>query len=113
MPDLPSLDGLTSAQLAMLAEQVAAAYQQALEAEQKAQQTAKARLCDLAEQLGKQLGPEQPRQGNLLSLSEAALMSANELADKPGEVLHLIVTSLRDVTRLARDSVLIGAEQAH
>uniref|UniRef100_A0AAU8B3C8 Uncharacterized protein n=1 Tax=Dulem virus 32 TaxID=3145750 RepID=A0AAU8B3C8_9CAUD len=106
------LAGLSSAELLELAEQVQLAYTESLDREAKARATARERLVAAAGQLRQHLGPKEHRQGNLTCLNAACLLTPEGLADKPAEVLHLLVVSLRDVTRVAEQVVLIGAEQA-
>ncbi len=88
------------------------AYTAALEREAAAVATARQQLSEAAERLGKHLGPAKPKAGNLQSLREACLLTPADLAAKSPEVVQLLLTSLRDVTEVAQQAVLIGAQQA-
>lgn len=107
------LAGLSSSDLLEIAEQVQLAYTAALETEAKARASARERLLAASSQLRQHLGPEQHKQGNLTCLNAAALLTPQEIAEKVPELLELLVVSIRDVTRVAEQVVLIGAEQAH
>lgn len=104
--------GYSSADLAVLAGRVAEEYARAQEREAAAIVTAHQQLTEAAERLGKHLGPAKPRAGNLQSLREACLLTPADLAAKSPEVMQLLLTSLRDVTEVAQQAVLIGAQQA-
>lgn len=88
------------------------AYTAALEREAAAVATARQQLGAAAERLGKHLGPAKPGSGNLQSLREACLLTPADLAAKTPEVVQLLLTALRDVTEVAQQAVLIGAQQA-
>lgn len=108
-------DGLasrTSAELLDACGRLQEAYTAALEREAAAVATARQQLTAAAERLGKRLGPVQPKSGNLQSLREACLLSPTDLVAKTPEVLQLLLTALRDVTEVAQQAVLIGADQA-
>lgn len=100
MPDLPSLDGLSSAQLVELSEQIGTAYQRAVGREQQAVLTAQERLLGLAQQLGE-------RQE---ALRRITAMSDEELTAQPCQAIRTIAAMLGQVTELGRQSVLIGAQ---
>nr|DAY10308.1 MAG TPA: hypothetical protein [Caudoviricetes sp.] len=106
------LDELTSVELAELAGRVADAHTKATAREAEALLTARQQLTDAAAQLRKHLGPPNPRSGNLSSLREACKLPPKDLTGKAPEVLQLLLTSLRDVTAVAEQVVLIGAAQA-
>lgn len=111
-PARVSLLGYSSAELAILAGRVAEEHARAQEREAAAIVTAHQQLTEAAERLEKHLGPTKPRGGNLQSLREACLLTPADLAAKSPEVMQLLLTSLRDVTEVAQQAVLIGAQQA-
>ena len=106
------LAGRTSAELLDACGRFQEAYTAALEREAAAVATARQQLTAAAERLGKHLGPAQPKSGNLQSLREACLLPPTDLTAKTPEVLQLLLTALRDVTEVAQQAVLIGADQA-
>lgn len=106
------LDAYTSAELVTLAGRVADAHTRASAREAAAIVTARQQLVEAAAQLRKHLGPANPTSGNLQSLREACKLSPKDLVGKTPEVLQLLLTSLRDVTAVAEQVVLIGAAQA-
>lgn len=106
------LGDMSSDQLMELIGEAQQAYTTAQERESKARESAQHQLAAAAADMGARLGPEHPASGSLGSLREAAMLSPDELAAQHGDVLHLLVSALADVTCLAQRVVLIGASQA-
>ncbi|RRD03240.1 hypothetical protein EII34_15150 [Arachnia propionica] len=100
MPDLPSLDGLTSTQLIELLEDAQRAYMAAVEREKAEAASAQQQLITLAEQLGQQIAA-------LTAIVEAPAESLD-----PVQAVRTIAGALGQVTELARQSVLVGAQAA-
>ena len=100
MTPMPSLDGLSSTQLVQLLEDAQQAYMQAVERERQEAATAQQQLVQLAEQLGQQIAA-------LTAIVEAPADSLD-----PAQAVRTIAGALGQVTELARQSVLVGAQAA-
>lgn len=100
MTPMPSLDGLSSTQLIQLLEDAQTAYMTAVERERQEAASAQQQLVQLAEQLGQQIAA-------LTAIVETPAESLD-----PVQAVRTIAGALGQVTELARQSVLIGAQAA-
>ena len=100
MTPMPSLDGLSSTQLIQLLEDAQTAYMTAVERERQEAASAQQQLIALAERLGQQIAA-------LTAIVETPAESLD-----PVQAVRTIAGALGQVTELARQSVLVGAQAA-
>lgn len=100
MTGTPDLSAMSSTELIQLMEDAQQAYGDALERERQEAATAQQQLVALAERLGQQIA------------ALTAIVEAPSEDLDPAQAVRVIAGALGQVTELARQSVLVGAQAA-